>query len=224
MEDHLERFERGQTFLGFGRKISKDEIKEAIAGLQEWNGFESSTFRLMLIADGNESGQLLDSLFYITNTDIANHETPPMASLITHEYLREYPEIKSINYLTSNLLHSKKAKANAIDVLYHRNGQVSEASRSNVFMVKDGVLITPSRNILHGITRKNVLKFSSDLMETQVRDVSLKEVMNADEVFLTSTLKEVLPIVQIDKKKIGSGQIGRYTLKIQRRFLDHLYR
>lgn len=223
MEDHLDRFERSQQFLGLDSLITKDEIRDAVRGLQEWNGFSESTFRLMLLGDGDESNSTLKPLFFITNTDFSHYNKPESGHVITHEYLREYPEIKSINYLTSNHLHRRKHKASAVDVVYHKDGMVTEASRSNIFMVKEGRLLTPKDNILEGITRKHVLELAPSILQVQVMDVTLEQLMRADEVFITSTLKEVLPILQIDGKKVGEGRIGVYTQQIQEAFSNLLH-
>jgi len=223
MDDHLERFDRSQRYLGLSRLISKEEIKDAIEGLQQWNIYRESTFRLMLLGDGTESHPVLKPLFYIVNTDISEQRNPDSAYVILHEHLREYPSVKSINYFTSNYLHRKKMEADAIDVVYHFNNQVTEASRSNIFVIKDGEMFTPSDNILAGVTRKHILKFSNDILPTQVTDVSLEMLKNADEVFLSSTLKEVMPVVKIDGIKVGDGRVGAFTKKIQESFLDHLH-
>ncbi|MEM7297028.1 MAG: aminotransferase class IV [Bacteroidota bacterium] len=222
MEDHLDRFDRSQKFLGLGKLISKDEIREAVEGLQQWNAYQESSFKLMLLGDGSESESELKPLFYITNTDISNHSLPKMSSVILHEHLREMPEIKSINYLTGNALHREKMRKGAIDIVYHSKRQMSEASRSNIFIVRDGVLFTPSINILEGITRKQILKFGSDILPTEEGMISLDQFVSADEIFISSTLKEIMPIVKVDDKKIGNGQVGPFTKKLQERFIEML--
>lgn len=222
LDDHLDRFDRSQAFLGLSHLIEKDEIRNIIHTLQEMNGFAESTFKLMLLGDGDESEPILRPLFYIANTDISARQNPPSANVILHEYLREYPLIKSVNYLTSNHLHRAKAEAKAVDVIYHKDGTVSEASRSNVFVVKDGELLTPSENILMGVTRKNVLSLAKSMMTVSEQGVSVDMLKSADEVFITSTLKEVLPIVSIDGNKVGEGRIGAYTKQIQQAFSDLL--
>ena len=222
MEDHLDRFYKSQAFLGLDRLIEKDEIRDAINELQKRNGYKEGAFKLMLLADGSESEPVLKPLFYITNSDTSRHVRPETANAILHEYVREYPAIKSTNYFTSNYLHRAKKKADAIDVIYHHNGILSEASRSNVFVVKDGLLMTPSTNILLGVTRKNVLSFAEDIMHVAVQDVTLEDLKSADEVFITSTLKEIMPITLIDGNRVGEGSAGKYTMKIHRAFLDLL--
>lgn len=222
MEDHLDRFDRSQSFLGLDRLISKDEIRDAVTGLQEWNGFKESTFRLMLLGDGSESDPLLKPLFYITNNDFSHFRNPPSGGVILHEYLREYPKIKSINYLTSNHLHRAKMKYSAVDVIYHHAGLISEASRSNVFIVKDGVILTPEQNILEGVTRKYILQLCQNLVPCKTGNISLSDFQEADEIFITSTLKEVLPIVHVDGKQIGNGHPGPITKKVKGAFQDFL--
>lgn len=220
LQGHLDRFERSQKFMGLSEVIGQDEIKDALNTLKEWNGFSQGGFKLVLMGDGNEEDPKLTPLFYILHSDLGKYKPPAVGNIITHEYIREYPLIKSTNYFTSNLLHRKRAMAGAIDVVYHMNNAVSEASRSNVFVVKDGKLITPARNILEGITRKQLLKIAPDVIPTSVEDVSPEDLHSADEVFLCSTLKEVCPIVEIDGKPIGNRKVGPYTRKLSKRFQE----
>lgn len=222
MEDHLDRFDRSQQFLGLDHLITKEEIRQAVADLQLKNGFLESSFKLMLLGDGSEADYALKPFFYITNSDLSNHTNPETASIILHEYLREYPEIKSINYLTSNYLHRKRMKANAVDVIYHKKGLISEASRSNVFVVVDGAMITPKHNILAGITRKNILEMADNIAPIHVQNLTVDDFKSANEIFITSTLKEVLPIAEVDGVKIGDGRVGPITRKIKERFTNHL--
>ncbi|SNT29941.1 D-alanine transaminase/branched-chain amino acid aminotransferase [Ekhidna lutea] len=222
MEDHLDRFENGQKLMRFDSIIPKDKIREAVHSLQQKNHFNNSAFKLMILGDGSDSDDRYTPLFFILHLDLNSHQMPVSSNVITYEYLRAYPEIKSINYLTSNMLHVRKKEARAIDVVYHKDGLISEASRSSVFIVKDSKIMTPGKQILDGITRKHVLSFANDISPTLITDVSFQDFLNADEVFLTSTLKEVLPIVKIDGQKVGDGQVGSVTKKIQERFTDHL--
>ncbi|WP_420318659.1 aminotransferase class IV [Ekhidna sp.] len=223
LEEHLERFARSQKFMELSEIIEKDEIKEALEMLRDWNGFNDAGFKLVLLGDGSESDPALDPLFFITQTNLKNHQVPPFSSIILHEYLREYPQIKSTNYFTSNLLHRKRIAAGSIDVVYHHEGIISEASRSNIFIVKEGVVQTPKRNILEGVTRMNVLKIAENIVAIEQTDITVEELKSADEIFLTSTLKEVLPIVEVDGQKVGNGSVGRITRQLRAAFEDLLH-
>ncbi|WP_421765213.1 aminotransferase class IV [Ekhidna sp.] len=218
LEDHLDRFEQSQKFMGLSEIISKDEIREALDMLRDWNKLNDSGFKIVLLGDGNESELELNPLLFITQSDLSNHRPAPYASVILHDYLREYPHIKTTNYLTSNLLHKKRIAAGAIDVIYHHDDLISEASRSNVFVITDGLLSTPSSNILPGVTRKNVLNLCDGVIDVSVKDISVSEFVNADEVFICSTLKEICPIVEVEGKPIGNGTVGPLTKQVSHMF------
>ncbi len=132
----------------------------------------------------------------------------------------------------ANYMNSQLVKMEAIYLNYHEgiildyNGMVSEGSGENIFVVKDGVLYTPpiSSSILVGITRDSVIKLAKD-MGLSVREEPIPREMLyiADEVFLTGTAAEVTPIRSIDKIKIGTGERGKITEKLQRKFFDVIH-
>jgi D-alanine transaminase len=96
-------------------------------------------------------------------------------------------------------------------------GEIAETAGANVFMVKDGTVLTPplDAGILPGVTRQLVLDLAPGLALT-VREepVSVKDLLAADEVFITSTLKEVLPVATIDGRPVGAGRPGPVTLRL----------
>jgi branched-subunit amino acid aminotransferase/4-amino-4-deoxychorismate lyase len=123
------------------------------------------------------------------------------------------PLVKSINYTTGVWLQRKVKAASAYDVLYHLNGEVSEFPRCNLFVIKaNGEVVTPAIHVLEGITRKNILSLSG--MEVKATKVTLTDVLQASEVFLTSTTKRVVPIVQVDNTIIGNGKPGPVVQQI----------
>ena len=140
--------------------------------------------------------------------------------VITHEHQRELPEVKSINYLMGVWLQQKVKEQQASDVLYYKNGLVSEFPRANVFMITHGgTIVTPAENVLHGITRKQLLQLAAKKYTVEVRAVSLEEIKTAAEVFMTSTTKRILPIYQIDETVIGSGKAGPITTLLNADFI-----
>ena len=222
LNDHIERFNRSQKFLNLSQEIPTDEILEAVSQLQKRNGHSHSSFKLMLFGDGDESQNVLDPFFYIVNAPLAPDLASKESNLISFEYLREYPKIKSVNYITSNVLHNKKKEAKAVDVLYQKDGVITETSRSNVFIIRDDILFTPDKNMLEGITRKHVLKVAAVVMKTELKQLSIADVLSADEVFITSTLKEIMPIVNLDGSSVGNGEKGSWTEKLQGLFTEYL--
>ncbi|MEQ9404629.1 MAG: aminotransferase class IV [Cyclobacteriaceae bacterium] len=222
IDDYLERFDRSQKFLNLNRNIEKEEVLEAIAELEKRNRFGNSAFKLMLLGDGKDTDELLHPFFYIVNIPESTEPQPESGILLSREYIREYPEIKTVNYLTSYHLHERKRKTGAVDVLYYKNNIISETSRSNVFMIKDGILLTPEHNILHGINRKHILKMNEQPLKIRICDISLDELLAADEVFISSTLKQIMPIVRIEDHQIGNGKPGEQTLKLRQHYHDYL--
>ena len=124
------------------------------------------------------------------------------------------PRIKSLNY-GNNLLARLEAVRRGVDdaVMLDSSGFVAEASAANLFMVKDGQVVTPwAKACLDGITRRAVMELASAQGRVVVeRDISATELLNADEVFLCGTGTEVLPIVEVDGRQIGAGTSGPAT-------------
>ncbi|MEP5613387.1 MAG: aminotransferase class IV [Cyclobacteriaceae bacterium] len=221
-EDYLNRFDDSQRFLHLSRHISKEEVQSAVRSLLKKNGFASSSLKLLLLGDGVDADDEISPLFFIINAPFEEAAEISETNLILEDYVRENATIKSINYFTSYQVHRRKKKYNALDVLYHKNGVVSEASRSNVFIIKDGVLLTPEKNILHGITRKHILEIAKGLMEIRIQDVTVDEVLNADEVFISGTIKEVMPVLKIDDQVIGTGRPGAETIRLHHLFKERV--
>jgi branched-chain amino acid aminotransferase len=102
-------------------------------------------------------------------------------------------------------------------VMLSYRGEVAEGSQTNIFLVKEGVVRTPSVEvgILAGITRELVLNLAKEQgLETQETVISPEELLQADEVFLTGSTKEVLPVVAVDETRIGNGRPGPVTLAL----------
>jgi branched-chain amino acid aminotransferase len=148
----------------------------------------------------------IDAKLYDTGVDVitASIQRNPKKSLD--------PNIKSGNYLNNILAMAEAKKQGAYDALMvNREGHVTEGTTWNVLMVKGGVVVTPpdEADILHGITRKILKKLckQNDIL-WQERFFAPDELKAADEVFLSSSLREVLPIRSVDGKSIGNGKPG----------------
>ena len=133
------------------------------------------------------------------------------------------PEAKACGqYLNSILAKVETAKAGYDEaILLDQHGNVSEGSGENVFVVRDGHISTPSSAscILDGITARSVVQIAADLgFEVEQRDVSRGELYQADEVFLTGTAAEIVPVREIDDHVVGPP--GELTQAIQTRFFD----
>ena len=139
--------------------------------------------------------------------------------VILDDYVRDMAEVKSTDYKRVILKAGDIKAAGASDLLYHKNGEISELSRSNFFLIRGDKLITPDRHILHGITRRTLMELAQDGFQVEERPVLLSELYEADEAFTTSTLKMALPIVQIGELTIGNGRPGPKTALLRERFM-----
>ncbi|MBS1817761.1 MAG: aminotransferase class IV [Acidobacteria bacterium] len=135
------------------------------------------------------------------------------------------PIIKSNNLLNNALGQQEALRKGAFEaVMRNYRGEIAECAQSNIFIVKDGVALTPpvDAGLLVGITREFLFEVAREvgvpMREQVIRDVDL---FGADECFLTSTTREVVPIVRVDEHVIGSGKPGPITLQLLRAFQAH---
>ena len=133
-------------------------------------------------------------------------------------------EIKSLNYLNSVMAKLEAADAGAEDALMlDRNGFVSEATTTNLFIAKDGDLLTPpsTAGILPGVTRKRTIALAKELGYRVIeKGITPYDVTSADEAFLTGTLSEIVPVVKVKGIDIGDGKVGPITRKILTAFAN----
>ncbi|MBC7826790.1 MAG: aminotransferase class IV [Chitinophagaceae bacterium] len=214
LDYHIDRFFRSAELMHLQLPIAKPEIISIIQQLISKNVIPNSGIRMLLTG-----GYSPDSYEVVRpNLVILQHPLHLRPAglfeqgikVITHEYVREFPGAKTINYSMGIWLQQKIKESNAVDVLYHQQGEVSEFPRSNFFIVtKDDVVATPKKNILQGITRKKIIELASNHFVVEERIVTLHDIRTAKEAFMTSTTKRILPIVQVDNAVIGNGQPGQ---------------
>lgn len=212
---YWERYERSARLLRLPNPIEKDEAYKVVMQLVEQSGLDDCAIRFILTGGYSEdSVSMSKPNLLIISEDI--HPVKPEEytagiKVIAYEFVRDLPEVKSTDYKHYMILQQDIKAAKASDVLYHKNGYISELSRSNVFIFKGDTLITPDTDILKGITRRTTLELAKGHFKIEERAVSFTELLEADEVFTTSTTKRVLPITRVDDAVLGSGQIGAKT-------------
>ena len=217
---HLDRFIHSAALLGLDLSYTKDELADMVINLIRKNDIRNSSVRLILTGGTSPDDFTLNpagSTLIIINKpfEVKWPETwKDGASLITCNYQREMPEAKTINYIRSVRLSRQLLASGAAEILYVDRNWVRECSRSNVFYVKDGCVYTPKSKMLEGVTRKRILQLKG--YNIQEKDFKMNDLLAADEVFISSTTKGVLPIIKIDSKIISNGRIGAITKAIQK--------
>lgn len=205
LEDHLDRFFNSASIMHMKIKQDRNEMKRIIKELVAKNNFPYSGLKMVVAGGESPDGySIVTPHVILIQTPIT---TPPLLSLsekgffmCSHDYQRQFPEVKTVDYLMGIWLTPWLTEQGGDDILYHHNGLVRECPRANIFMVsKDNVLITPAEKILKGVTRKHIIAVARELgIVVEERDVTLQEFYEAKEVFQSSSTKRILPVYRLD--------------------------
>jgi branched-chain amino acid aminotransferase len=156
--------------------------------------------------------QLYPDEYYLNGLSIITCATrrPPPGALM--------PQVKSLNYLNNIMAKVEAIQANALEaIMLNEQGYVAECTGDNLFLVKNGMLLTPliSDGALDGITRSVIIQLAAQLAVPVVeRSLTRYDIFTADECFLTGTAAEVIPVVALDRRVIGTGKPGPLTQRL----------
>ncbi len=228
---HIERMNQGLKLIGIDFKWDKTKWSEVCNTLIKKNGAANLGIYLHISrgADSKRFHAYTENVpptvfaftFAIPAANLADKSTAKAYKVSTTEDLRwQRCNIKS-TALLGNVMHFQHGFSRGYNetILFNSNNEMTEGSACNAYIVKDGVVITPplDNQILPGITRfmlLDILDKHSDIKVEQ-RIVKMDELFAADEVWLTSSSKEIAPVVQIDGKPVGDGEIGDLWLAAQ---------
>ena len=231
-DDHLERLKRSLREIGIGFDRF-DSIEQIIYELIIRNKIQNEAFIYLQITRGSALPRThcfpkskTDPTLIISVTDYKSpkNKTGKGIKIILEEDLRWLRcDIKSTSLLPVVLANQRASEAGAEEAVLVRNGLITEGSHTNFFAVKEDTLFTAplSNLILEGITRRVVLELCRQL-NIKVREEHIRkdELKTYNEFFITSTTKEIAPIVQIDDWKIKIGTEGPITKKLQSAFKE----
>jgi D-alanine transaminase len=219
LEEHLMRLERSLAAVGIRNPYTREQWRGFVAGVVERQSFEDQgvyfqVTRGVAKRDHAFPKSAEPTVFMMSNPLVA---PPPAlvekgAAAITardNRWLR--CDIKSISLIGNVLLRQLSAEVDAVETILFREGKLTEASSSNVFVIKGGVIYSPPKNelILPGITYDVVVELAhANKLPLEFRAISEAEVRDADELWVTSSSKEVLAVVQLDGRTVGDGKPG----------------
>lgn len=226
LADHLRRLRASAQYLGLEVPATDAQIAETIDELLRRNAHDEATVRLLLSGGFSSDGMSFDPAtptFLILTHDL--HEPPAElyrsgGTLLTHNHCREVPEAKTTNYVTMLRNRPQLVATGAVDLLYHDGQRVSEAASASVYFVKDGRILAPKDSVLWGTMGSFVLGLARERHEIELCDVMLEDAFAADEAFLTSTTRGVVPIVRLDDSALGDGAVGPVVSDIMTRYRE----
>ncbi len=215
-DDHYQRLKNGADFLTLKIPVSKSEFRKIIEALIKRNQLKEAKIKIIL------SGGMPPDEFTIPKKQTLFVYAEPFkiypqklcekgVKIISFNYKRANPQIKVANYVEAIRFHHFLKTKKASELLYVYDKNIYECSSSNIFIFKKNILITPSHAVLPGVTRKYALSLASKYFKTIIRPITYKELIKADEAFITSTTREIHPVVQIDNYKISNGKVGEKT-------------
>jgi branched-chain amino acid aminotransferase len=236
LKEHTDRLFRSAHILAMKMPFSKDVINEAQRAVLRENNLEEGYLRPMCFYGSEGMGLRADNLK--THVMVAAWEWPSYMSpeardhgikVRTSSYTRHHVNIsmckaKANGHYINSMLALKEALDSGCEeaLLLDNEGYVAEGSGENIFLVRNGKLVTPElTSCLDGITRNTIFSFADELgLEVLEKRITRDEVYVADEAFFTGTAAEVLPIRELDGRVIGSGDRGPITEKLQSMYFN----
>lgn len=204
IDDHLDRFFNSAEMMRLNIPQTREDIKNIVTQLIQKNNMPYSGIRMIIAGGDAPDGYTIEHphLIIIQAPLAAPTLTLPTSGikLVTYNYQRQIPEVKTTDYLMAVWLQPWMKEQGGDDILYHHNGLVRECPRSNFFMVtKENVLVTAANEMLNGITRKNIIAVcKAKGIPLEVRDLDISEIKTANEAFITSSTKRIIPVHQVD--------------------------
>ncbi|MGZ5190514.1 MAG: aminotransferase class IV [Flavisolibacter sp.] len=203
LEDHLDRFFASAEEMRLPIEQTREELKDIIYQLIQKNQVADGGIRMTLTGGYSPDGYEIAA----PNLILSQHHLQKPSKelfhkglkLITYPFQRQLAHVKTIDYLMAIWLQPVVKKNKADDLLYHNNGKITECPRANIFIVtQDEKIITPSENILKGISRKKIIELAKDHFEVLEKTVTLEDIRKAKEAFISSSTKLILPVSCID--------------------------
>ena len=225
IDNHLNRLSKGLPLIRVDSDFSSEDLKEAVRLILQENNLSNAYVRLN-IWQGQEKVNICiiarEFCGYPADTYKAGFKA--MITECRHNENSLLTNIKSFNYLQFYLSRLQAQSEGFNEAIFlNSKSYVSEGSRSSVFIVKNSNIVTPSleSGCLTGITRAVVIDLSKKAgYKICEKDILLDELLNADEVFLSGSLLEIMPVISIDAKRIGSGLPGIITLSLLEKYRD----
>ena len=235
LDEHLRRLEDSAHILAIDLPYTRAEMAEACIEAVRRNGLDSAYLRPLLFLGAEKLG--VDPAGAASHLMIAawhwgaylgNQAMDAGIRVRVASYARHHPNVqmcraKAISTYANSILAVREARRDGYDeaLLLDTEGYVAEGSSENLFMVSNGELLQPeTTSALDGITRRTVMTLATDAgLTVRSKRITRDELYCADEVFLTGTAAEITPVIEVDRRRIGKGEPGPITRRLQQAYL-----
>lgn len=227
LREHLRRLRRSARQILLDCPWSLETLEEIVMETLRRNHLDEANIRIVLTG-----GSSPDSITPPAKPRLVVMVTPLWQApewwrrrgikVITVPAARYLPTAKTINYIPAIMALRRAAEQDAVEAIYcDEDGRLQEGTTSNFFLFFGDTLATPGKNVLEGVTRGVVAEIAADRFPLEQRDIRKTDLLEASEAFLTSSNKEIVPIVRWDELTIGDGKPGERTQRMLQAFRQY---
>lgn len=224
LTEHIQRLQNSAKLIGLSLPWSTAQIEEITHNTLTHNHLPEANIRI--VVTGGASADFITPLgqpsLMVIVTPVSEYPKEYYEQgikVITVPIERFIPKAKSLNYISAIGALQQAKQTNAVEALYvNSQGDVLEGTTTNFFVFQGSQLITPKEGILNGVTRDVILELAKDRFEIVEQSIAYSQLNHCDEAFITSSTKEIMPVVQIDELHISQGKSGEHTQTLMHLF------
>ncbi len=233
LTEHLDRLQRSMNKVSLKNPLTQQEWEEIFQTLLESNPGGDRSIYLQVtrgaapIRDLSFSADIEPTVFVMVNdikpVDYAKLEKG-IEAIAVDDFRWKACDIKSVSLIANVMIRLSANEQNVMDAIMVRDGLVTEGTASNIFLVHGGSISTPPKSdcLLPGITRDLVIDLAlANGLTVEERDIKQGELETADEIWLTSSTREIAPVVKLDNRVVGDGVAGEYWKKVIALYQDY---
>lgn len=230
LDDHLDRLEKGAALIGINLPVTRDKIRQWINAANLKNSAPVKKVRVTVTAGDSAfwAGKRTDPRIIVIVTE---YEIPAKPFRLTVSPFRvdqhsPFRNVKTLSFIIE-MTSRKRAYSESFDdgILLNRKGNVAETTSANLFWVKNGVLFTTplTAGCLEGMTRKHIIELAkTEKIPVKIKNIKLADFLKSDEIFVTSSLKLILPVISITADRKFTYKAGRITKKLKTRLWEFI--
>ena len=227
-QEHMQRLQISLDLIHITNPHSIIEWQEILKNIISKNPGKNQSIYLQVTRGVAERDHVFDEnmtpTVFVMSRELIDNPAKQGIAAITHEDTRwKYCNIKSIALLPGVLLRYEAHQQQAKEAILHRDGYITEGAASNVFVINDGVIYTPPKDnkILPGITRDLVVEIAREHnLSLEEDNIPMNGLAAADEIWVTSSTQEILPVTKLDGEKVGTGEPGPVWKKMNQLYQE----